>query len=71
MCSGAIYWGNVGRVVYALSAERFYGIVGSEPDRMLLPCHEVFARSQRPVEIVGPALEDEALAVHAGFWTAG
>ena len=30
---------------------------------------EVFARSQRPVEVLGPAIEDEGRAVHEGFWT--
>jgi tRNA(Arg) A34 adenosine deaminase TadA len=70
MCSGAIYWGNVGRVVFALSEERLYEMTGSNPENptLSLPCREVFARGQRTVEIVGPALEDEARKVHEGFW---
>jgi hypothetical protein len=49
-----------------------YEIVGPSPDHLMLPCREVFARSQRAVEILGPASEvdAEARAVHAGFWTA-
>jgi tRNA(Arg) A34 adenosine deaminase TadA len=69
MCAGAIHWGKVRRVVYALSANALSTIVGPSPDHLLLPCREVFARSQRPVEVLGPALEAEAKAVHAGFWT--
>jgi len=69
MCAGAIYWGQVGRVVYALSEVDLYTIVGPSPDQLLLPCREVFARSQRPVVVLGPALEAEAKEVHAGFWT--
>ena len=71
MCAGAIHWGNVRRVVFALSELALYQIVGPSPDNLLLPCREVFARSQRPVEVVGPApeLEVEARAVHEGFWT--
>jgi tRNA(Arg) A34 adenosine deaminase TadA len=69
MCAGAIHWGGVGRVVYALGEEQLYAIVGPSPDHMLLPCREVFARSQRPVEVLGPAIEDEARAVHEDFWT--
>jgi len=69
MCAGAIHWGNVGRVVYALGEVTLYTIVGPSPDHLLLPCREVFARSQRPIEVLGPALEAEATAVHAGFWT--
>jgi tRNA(Arg) A34 adenosine deaminase TadA len=70
MCAGAIHWGNVRRVVYALSETGLYEIIGPSPDHLLLPCHEVFARSQRHVEVVGPSpeLDAEARAVHAGFW---
>lgn len=70
MCAGAIYWGNVGRVVYALSEVALYEIVGPSPDQLLLPSREVFAHSQRKVIVEGPALEldMEARAVHEGFW---
>jgi hypothetical protein len=34
-----------------------------------LPCREVFASGQRPTEVVGPLLEDEAEALHDGVWT--
>jgi tRNA(Arg) A34 adenosine deaminase TadA len=69
MCAGAIHWGGIRRVVYALSAEQLYAIVGPSPEHLQLPCREVFARSQRPVEVLGPALEQEAAGVHAGFWS--
>jgi len=70
MCAGAIYWGNVGRVVYALSEVGLYEIIGPSPDQLLLPSREVFARSQRHVEVEGPAaeLDEEARTVHEGFW---
>ena len=70
MCAGAIHWGNVRRVVYALSEVALYEIIGPSPEHLLLPCREVFAHSQRHVEVEGPALElaMEARAVHAGFW---
>ncbi len=71
MCSGAIHWGQVGRVVFGLSEEGLYAMTGSShPDNetMRLPCREVFARSGRPVEVIGPLLEDEARIVHEGFW---
>lgn len=70
MCAGAIHWGNVGRVAYALSEVALYEITGPSPDHLLLPCREVFARSQRDVSVEGPALEIEmeARAVHEGFW---
>ena len=70
MCAGAIYWGNVGRVVYALSEVGLYEIIGPSPDQLVLACRHVFAHSQRKVEVEGPALEleKEARVVHAGFW---
>lgn len=70
MCAGAIHWGNVRRVVFALSEADLYAIVGPSPDHLLLPSREVFSRSQRSVEVLGPAeeLAVEARAVHEGFW---
>ena len=70
MCAGAIHWGNVRRVIFALSEISLYEIVGPSPDHLLLPCREVFARSQRHVEVEGPApeLDVEARAIHQGFW---
>ena len=70
MCAGAIYWGNVRRVVYALSEVGLYEIIGPSPDQLLLPCREVFAHSERQMKVEGPAreLDVDARAVHAGFW---
>jgi tRNA(Arg) A34 adenosine deaminase TadA len=70
MCAGAIYWSGIGRVVYALSAERLYRLTGHDPgdEPLVLPCREVFARGARAVEVAGPALEAEAEAIHRGFW---
>jgi tRNA(Arg) A34 adenosine deaminase TadA len=70
MCAGAIHWGNVRRVVYALSEKDLYDLIGPSPDHLLLPCRDVFARSQRLVEVLGPApeLDSEARTVHEGFW---
>jgi tRNA(Arg) A34 adenosine deaminase TadA len=70
MCAGAIYWANIGRVVYALSEKKLYEMTGANPENptLSLPCREVFARGQRRVEVVGPLLEDEAMKPHLGFW---
>jgi tRNA(Arg) A34 adenosine deaminase TadA len=72
MCAGATYWGNVGRVVFALSEAQLLEMTGANPENptLSLPCREVFARGQRPVQVEGPAaeLETEAKAVHRGFW---
>ena len=68
MCSGAIFWGGVGRVVYALSEAGLYAMTGDSPHKLPLACREVFAHGGRPIEVLGPAIEDEARQVHGGFW---
>ena len=70
MCAGAIYWAGIGRVVYGLSEHRLRALTGNHPENptLDLPCREVFERGQRPTEVVGPLLEDEAAALHAGAW---
>lgn len=71
MCAGAIYEVGIGRVVYALSAKALIHIIGSGPaiPALDLPCREIFARGQRPTQVLGPFLEEEAAEVHQGFWT--
>ena len=70
MCAGAIYWAGIGRVVYGLSEHRLRVLTGNHPENptLNLPCRDVFASRQRATEVVGPLLEDEAAAVHAGVW---
>ena len=70
MCAGAIYWAGIGRVVYGLSEHRLRGVTGNHPENptLDLPCRDVFESGQRPTEVVGPLLEDEAEALHEGVW---
>src|SRR5437016_7167915 len=70
MCAGAIYWAGIGRLVYGLSEHRLRTITGNHPENptLDLPCREVFASGQRATEVLGPLLEDEAEALHAGVW---
>lgn len=70
MCSAAIFFGGVGRVVYGASAARISEIRGSSLDdgrpALRLPIREVLAAGTRPTEVVGPALEEEAERVFGG-----
>jgi len=70
MCAGAMYWAGIGRLVYGLSEHRLRAITGNHPENptLDLPCRTVFASGQRPTEVVGPLLEDEAAALHEGVW---
>ncbi|MFN9773375.1 MAG: nucleoside deaminase [Burkholderiales bacterium] len=73
MCAGAAYWAGLSGVVYGLSETRLRAMTGAHPENptLDLPCRTVFASGQRAVEVTGPLLEDEAAAVHDGFWSRG
>ncbi|MGD8822180.1 MAG: nucleoside deaminase [Anaerolineales bacterium] len=69
MCAGAIFWGNVRRVVFGLSMEGLYDLIGpGNEDSLVLPCRQVFEHGKKPVEVIGPILEEEARVVHQNFW---
>ena len=70
MCAGAIFWADIGRVVFGIDAERlrvFRGEHGDQRDAEL-SCRDVFRASPHPIECIGPALIDEAGAAHVGAW---
>ena len=70
MCAGAMYWAGIGRLVYGLSEHRLRDITSNHPENptLNLPCRDVLGSGQRPTEVVGPLLEDEAAALHDGVW---
>ena len=69
MCSGAIFWGNIRRVVYGLSEEGLYSMVGDDAEDVLyFPCRGLFEKGRKEIQMIGPVLEDEAIKVHFGFW---
>ena len=72
MCAGAIYWVGIGRLVFGLGEARLKAITGDHPENptLDLPCRTVFAAGQKTIEVIGPMLEDEAAALHVGFWAA-
>ncbi|MDX7953413.1 nucleoside deaminase [Lichenihabitans sp. Uapishka_5] len=70
MCAGAAYWAGIGRVVYGLGERELRALTGDHPENptLDLPSRVVFAAGQRPVDVVGPLLVDEAAALHTGQW---
>ena len=70
MCSGAIYWAGIGRVVFGQTERDLKAQTGAHEENptLDLPCHIVFDAGQRPTEIVGPLLADEAAKLQADFW---
>lgn len=66
MCTGAAYWAGIKRIVFGCSTEAFKQNFG---DSLLIPSAEVLARAVRKVEVIGPVLEEESLALHRRYWT--
>jgi tRNA(Arg) A34 adenosine deaminase TadA len=71
MCAATQYWANIGRVVFALAE---VDLLAGSPERAALdlPCREVFARGQKPIQVLGPVpgSADAVLALHQEFWSA-
>ena len=70
MCTGAIYWAGIGRVVYALSEKDLASIVTEQSGvpTLDLPCRDVLAHGGSNVSVTGPVPLPEATEVHLGFW---
>ncbi len=61
MCSGALYWAGIRRIVYAASNEVMNELFGG--DRLPIHCAEVLAGASRKVQVGGPLLAEDAVAV--------
>ena len=71
MCAGAIYWAGIGRVVFGQTEKALKVQTGDHEENptLDLPCHIVFEAGQRPTDLVGPLLEEEAAQLQVDFWT--
>ena len=72
MCSGAIYWSNVRRLVYGVTEKQLLQETGDDPRNptLSLDCRTVFSAGQRHIEVIGP-IPDVAEAVlepHRTYW---
>jgi tRNA(Arg) A34 adenosine deaminase TadA len=72
MCTGTLYWANIGRLVYGYEESKLLALTGdhAENPTMTLPSRTVLGSGQKKIEVVGPVpeLEDELLAPHRTFW---
>jgi tRNA(Arg) A34 adenosine deaminase TadA len=75
MCTGAVYWTGVSRIVYGLTEKDLLTCTGNNDENptFSLPCEEVLTRGQRYMTVVGPteneALREAILKDHRDFWT--
>ena len=72
MCTGTLYWANIGRLVYGYEEAKLLAATGDHPENptMNLPSRTVLASGQKPIEVIGPVseMEEELLAPHRTFW---
>ncbi len=72
MCTGGIYWANIGRIVYGVSEKRLLELTGSDDKNptFSMGAAAVIKAGQKPIELIGPVanVEAEIVEVHAGFW---
>lgn len=65
MCCGALYWAGIRRVVFGCSSLALERLAGPG---LALHSRAILGSGAQATEVIGPVLEEEAVAVHAGFW---
>ena len=74
MCTGALYWANVGRLVYGLTERKLLDMTGANPENPTfdLPCRTIIDHGQKRIVVVGPVgdpdLEQRISSDHLDFW---
>ncbi len=73
MCTGTLYWANIGRLIYAASEEELNKLTGSgngENMTMSLPSREVIKHGQKAIDVVGPVKpwEERVIRESAKWW---
>ena len=72
MCTGGIYWANIGRIVYGISEVRLLELTGADDKNptFSMGADKVIAAGQKDIRLEGPVpeAETEIVEVHRGFW---
>ncbi|MEA5058457.1 MAG: nucleoside deaminase [Candidatus Pelethousia sp.] len=72
MCTGGIYWANIGRIVYGISEGRLLELTGADDKNptFSMGADKVIAAGQKKIVLEGPVpeVEAEVVEVHKGFW---
>ncbi len=64
MCSGAMVWSNLGRLVYSVSHDQLAEIAGGN---IMIACEEVLEKSPQKPEVTGELVGAEGLEVFEGY----
>jgi tRNA(Arg) A34 adenosine deaminase TadA len=72
MCSGTVYWANIGRVVFGMTEAALLEETGNHAENptLSIPARYVFDHGQKAVALVGPVPEiaPEIVAQQRAFW---
>lgn len=72
MCTGAIYWANIGKIVFGITETKLLELTGSDEKNptFSMGADKVIAAGQKPIVLEGPfsEIEEEVKEAHRGFW---
>lgn len=72
MCTGAIYWANIGRIVFGITEKQLLAMTGSNEKNPTfnMGVQKIVDAGQKQIEVLGPfsEVEKEIVALHRGFW---
>lgn len=72
MCTGGIYWANIGHIVFGITEKQLLEMTGSDEKNPTfhMGAEKVIAAGQKNITIAGPFPEiaEEIAEVHQGFW---
>lgn len=72
MCTGGIYWTNIGHIVYGITEAQLLEMTGSDEKNPTfhMGAEKVIAAGQKDISFEGPFPEmaKEIAEVHRGFW---
>jgi tRNA(Arg) A34 adenosine deaminase TadA len=67
MCTATIIRSKIGRIVYACPALLMSAIIG-KGGSLPIQCKDICSKCTRPIEVVGPMIQEEAAKVHWNYW---
>lgn len=65
MCSGAIYWAGITKVVYGCSTKQLFEIVKSG---LYIQAKEIYSKATTDVEVLDYSHEEKFIKPHESFW---
>jgi tRNA(Arg) A34 adenosine deaminase TadA len=72
MCTGTLYWANIGGLVFGAAESRLLELTGDHPKNptLNLSSRTVLAAGQKAIAVHGPfpEVEEELVALHRDFW---